>query len=127
MLQNSNLRQTHRLRHFNAHKTRWQTPLPIPQHPHNLLKFPLPILSASIPRLRDHPQHRHRDHNLHHLSPGILEFAVAIVHVVDGQCFEIELSFFPEIFAGGGCACGELAVYAEVARGGEFQAGKEVE
>jgi len=61
------------------------------------------------------------------LSPGILEFAVAIVHVVDGQCFEIELSFFPEIFAGGGGSCGELTIYAEVARGGEFEAGEEVE
>ena len=127
MLQNCHLRQTHRLGCFNTHKTRWQPPLPIPQHPHNLLKLSLAIFSASIPRLWDHPQYRHRDHNLHHLSPGILEFAVAIVHVVDGQCFEIELSFFPEIFAGGGGSCGELTIYAEVARGGEFEAGEEVE
>lgn len=127
MLQNSHLRQTYRLRRLNAHKAPRQIPLPIPQHPHNLLKLSLPILRASIPRLWDHPQHRHRDHNLHHLSPGILELAVAIVHVIDGQCFEIELSFFPEIFAGGGGACGELAVHTEVARGGEFEAGEEVE
>jgi hypothetical protein len=128
MFQNRHLRQTHHtLRGLNTHKTRRQSSLPFTQHIPNLVKLPLPILGPSIPRLRDHSQHRHRNHNLHHLSPGILEFAVAIVHVVDGQRFEIELGFFPEIFAGGGGACGELAVYAEVAGGGEFEAGEEVE